>query len=431
MFKYDKIIAKGVVNMKKILFRLMCVTMCLTMIFSSSAIFSSAEDGEPAAGFTAEDMLTTKGKKIVNKKGEQIILRGINLGGWLIQEDWFCPVNEPGNITTLEVFTERFGQDKAYELMNQYEDNWITEEDLDNIVELGFNCVRVPFWYRNFYYDDKGTKILDENGEWDFSRLDWIISECKERRLYVILDMHGTPGYQSNAPHSGKANSCGLFKSTKEAEEYRKITAELWKAIAERYYGEPAIAMYDLLNEPMCDVKSYLIKNNFATISMYNRLYNAIRSVDGHHTITVEAIWRLYNVPAPYIMGWKNVVYQLHLYNKSNFEFKLNLFTSKLYPYNVPIFIGEFKPLGTAKWDSVLSGFNSSKYSWTVWTYKGYGYDAAGNDWYVYGSKNGDENVDIYNDSYETIMQKWDSRIRTDSGNYEFTGLQDTVRPYL
>ena len=30
---------------------------------------------------------------------------------------------------------------------------------------MGFNCVRVPFWYRNFYYDDNGTKILDKNGE--------------------------------------------------------------------------------------------------------------------------------------------------------------------------------------------------------------------------------------------------------------------------
>lgn len=53
-----------------------------------------------------------------------------------------------------------FRRRKAYELINIYEDNWITEYDLDRIVELGFNCVRVPFWFRNFYYDDKGTKSL-------------------------------------------------------------------------------------------------------------------------------------------------------------------------------------------------------------------------------------------------------------------------------
>ena len=51
-------------------------------------------------------------------------------------------------------------------MCHKYEDNFITEYDLDNIKSLGFNCVRVPFWFRNFYYDDGGRKILDENGEW-------------------------------------------------------------------------------------------------------------------------------------------------------------------------------------------------------------------------------------------------------------------------
>lgn len=102
-----------------------------------------------------------KGQKIYNKRGEEVILRGVNLGTWLIHESWMTPIeNSDDNISTLNTLTERFGVEKAYELINIYEDNWITEYDLDRIVELGFNCVRVPFWFRNFYYDDKGTKSL-------------------------------------------------------------------------------------------------------------------------------------------------------------------------------------------------------------------------------------------------------------------------------
>lgn len=418
--------------MKKNFIKFISILMCAVLFISSSYLFAFAANvNYNTIGFTAADMLKTNGKKIVNQNGDTISLKGVNLGGWLIHEEWFCPVNSIDNITTLDVLTERFGQDKAYDLINQYEDNWITSNDLDSIKNMGFNCVRVPFWYRNFYYDDKGTKICAENGDWDFSRLDWIIEECSKRELYVILDLHGTPGYQSNAQHSGKANSCGLFKIGKTAEAYRKITVELWAAIAERYKDEPAVAMYDLLNEPMCDVASYIEKNNLATISMYNRLYDAVRETDNNHIITMEGIWRLYNLPAPYLAGWKNVIYQLHLYNKSNFEFKLMMFTSKLYPYNVPIYIGEFKPLGSATWDSVLQGFEKSSYSWTIWTYKGYGDGATTNDWYLYGSKDGSQKVDIYNDSYETIMEKWGGCLNTDSGNFESTGLADTLSPYL
>ena len=316
--------------MKKLTFKLSCVFLCVLLVFSSTAAFSYAIDKTKSNPFTDADRLVTQGKKIVDQSGNEVKIKGVNLGGWLIHEEWMCPVDSVDNITTFETLTKRFGQEKAYNLINEYENNWITEYDLDQIKDMGFNCVRVPFWYRNFYYDDQGTKIYDENGNWDFSRLDWIIKECKARRLYVILDFHGAPGYQSNAQHSGKDHACGLFKSTAAAEGYRKLTAELWTAIAQRYSDEPTIAMYDLLNEPMCDVVSYLEKNNAKTVSMYSRLYKAIRSVDNNHIITMEAIWRMYNLPAPYLMGWNNVVYQLHFYQRTNIGFKFLSFVSNL-----------------------------------------------------------------------------------------------------
>ena len=291
--------------MKKHTFsRVLSMVLCLVLALSAICLPAYAEKGgeatERRGAITDEDMLHTKGKKIYNKRGEEVILRGVNLGTWLIQESWMTPIeNSDDNISTLNTLTERFGVEKAYELINIYEDNWITEYDLDKIVELGFNCVRVPFWFRNFYYDDKGTKILDENGEWDFSRLDWVVSECSKRGLYVILDLHGAPGYQNNKDHCGKIGDSGLFKLTKQAEEWRKLTIELWVAIAKRFSGNPAVAMYDLLNEPNCDVSSYLQKNNLVTISVYNRLYKAIREVDKDHIMTMEGIWRLYNLPAP------------------------------------------------------------------------------------------------------------------------------------
>ena len=197
-----------------------CVIMTIITVFCSFSFLINASEEKP--GFTDEDFLVTKGQDIVNRRGEKIQLKGVNLGAWLIWEDWLCPYEEAtDHYDVLTKLTERFGQEKAYELMDIYMDNWITEYDLDEIKAMGFNCVRVPFWFRNFYYDDNGTKILDENGEWDFSRLEWVVNECSKREIYVVLDMHGAVGYQSDAPHNGKADSCGLYAKSEKGGKIR------------------------------------------------------------------------------------------------------------------------------------------------------------------------------------------------------------------
>lgn len=273
--------------MKKHLKRALSLVLAVLTLFSATAL-AFAEDGQQAAGaaFTDEDFLTAKGMKLYNRRGEEVLLKGVNLGSWLIWEDWLSPYdgvepNENGqtdHMQVLDKLTERFGEEKAYELMNTYMDNWITEYDLDEIKSLGFNAVRVPFWFRNFYYDDNGRKILDKNGNWDFSRLDWVVEECSERGIYVVLDMHGAVGFQSDAPHNGKAGGCGLYEKTEQGERYRELTDELWTAIASRFKGNPAVAMYDLLNEPTCDVPCTEVeKKNQQRINLYPPLQNSPR----------------------------------------------------------------------------------------------------------------------------------------------------------
>jgi len=38
--------------------------------------------------------LHAKGTDIVNSAGETVILRGVNLGGWLVEEMWMTPWQE-------------------------------------------------------------------------------------------------------------------------------------------------------------------------------------------------------------------------------------------------------------------------------------------------------------------------------------------------
>ena len=409
--------------MTKKLKKLMSLFLVLVTLFSicNFGLIASAEE----TGFTDDDFLSTKGQDIVNKKGEKIQLKGVNLGAWMIWEDWLCPYEEAtDHADILDILTERFGIEKAYELMDIYMDNWITEYDLDEIKAMGFNCVRVPFWYRNFYYDDNGTKILDEKGEWDFSRLDWVVEECSKRELYVVLDMHGAVGYQSDAPHNGKADSCGLYDKTEQGERYRELTDELWTAIATRFRGNPAVAMYDLLNEPMCDVDCGEITRRINNEFIYSRLYDTVRAADPEHIITLECIWTAIALPQAFLKGWTNVVYQVHFYNNSNFIFNIFALLTKIIYSDVPMMMGEFFPHQKTTWENCFTFMNKTNYSWFLWTYKATGHMMWQSDWCLRGSKDGFHRAKIKTDSFEEIARKWGECIRTENG-FQDTGHYD------
>ena len=450
----------------KIMKKALCLLLSLLMVFTTM-VFAGAENETAAAaddgvtGFTDDDFIVVKGRKLYNKKGEHIQLKGVNLGAWLVRENWLNPddvdVEYKSKMTeeqqknywgtfyedltedqkeifdpyygkeydgemVYDVLEKRFGREKAQELLNIFYDNWITEWDLDNIKSMGFNCVRVPFWYRNFYYDDQGTKILDENGEWDFSRLDWIVEECSERELYVILDMHGAVGSQSDAPHSGRGYAgAQLMENSDRGERYRELTDELWTAIASRFNGNPAVAMYDLLNEPMCDVQCTEIERRIKNEKIYTRLYNTVRAVDEDHVITMEAIWTGFALPKTFFKGWKNIVYQVHFYNNNDFIFTFFLLlTIALHP-NVPLMVGEFYPHDKTTWENCFKTMNNLDYSWMLWTYKATGDKMWKSDWCMYGSKDGFYRAKIFSGTYEQIAEAWSAeRLNTE------TGFQDT-----
>lgn len=414
------------ITAKRILSLILSVILVFGVCSFGAAAQVQATIDEDTQGFTSDDFLTVKGRKMFNKKGQEVVLHGVNLGGWLIHEDWLCPdeLNDVqyDNETILEILTERFGLEEAYELIDIYQENWITEYDLDQIKEMGFNCVRVPFWYRNFYYDDDGTKILDDNGDWDFSILDWVVEECSKRELYVILDMHGAVGSQSDAPHSGRAyGGAQLYENSEQGERYRELTDELWTAIASRFNGNPAVAMYDLLNEPMCDVDCTEIKRRINNESIYTRLYNTVRAADPDHIITMEAIWTGFALPKTFLKGWTNVVYQVHFYNNSDFIFNFFLLLTIAIHPNIPLMVGEFYPHEKTTWENCFKTMNKLNYSWMLWTYKATGHGMWDSDWCIYGSKDGFWRAKIQTGTYEEIADAWGSRIKTENG-FQSTG---------
>lgn len=366
---------------------------------------------------TDMDFLTVRGSSLVNRKGEEVILRGVNLGGWMLQECWMCPVTgvdgEWGNLDTIEAFKSNgLTDEQIQQLFDTYQDNWITEYDLDIIAGTGANCVRVPFWYRNFMLSEAGDWIDgDPDNNPGFKRLDWVIEKAGERGIYVILDLHGAPGGQSMNHSSGTVGRNDLYSS----EECRAAMKKLWVAIAERYKDEPAVAAYDLMNEPQNNdgfesYANYVSPWDSAawdqTNDVYREMIDAVRAIDPEHVISLEGIWRIRNLPFPKVEGWTNMLYQVHLYDDTA-QFKS--LASDIAGYgksqDVAILVGEFSNM------EGIEICENNGLSWTTWTYKG-GKGGMGTWFWCYGNPTA---VNPTVDDFDTALEKWGEVLRTEN----------------
>ena len=111
--------------------------------------------------------VTTKGQNIITPDGKPILLRGINLGNWLVPEGYmfkFTHTNSPRLIN--ETFTQLLGPEETKKFWKQYRDNYITKEDIAFIKKTGLNSVRVPFNYRLFVSEDQTTRFAYSLGPW-------------------------------------------------------------------------------------------------------------------------------------------------------------------------------------------------------------------------------------------------------------------------
>ena len=345
---------------------------------------------------------------VVNEDGEKIVLEGVNIGNWLLWETWmgFVPeyTEDWAHYDTLEVLIERFGEEKTAKIEKTFMDNFITEDDIAQIEKLGFNCVRVPFWYRNFMNED-GTWITENhNDNPGFKRIDWLIETCEEYGIYIILDMHGAPGGQSKNHSTGKAGRNELY----EVEEKMDACVELWTTIAERYKDSYVIAAYDLLNEPQNNGgysgdyswEAGTPEAAAQTNKAYDILYKAIREVDENHIISFEGIWSTDVLPNPKEKGYENVMYQLHIYDKDRnmINYRVNELRKIRKNWNVAVYNGEYNNGENEYFAQMLYKF--CDINRTKWNYKTFN---AGKQWGLF-NQNVDR-IDIKTASYDEIIE--------------------------
>lgn len=301
-----------------------------------------------------QGFLKVQEKEIINASGVEIYLKGMGLGGWLLQEGYMLHMSSFASAQwqIREKIEELVGPANTALFYDSYYENYVRKVDIDAIKQWGFNSVRLPFHYNLFHDTDEGFTIVD-------SLLNW----CEDNNLYLILDMHAAPGGQSNEPISDyNPTNPSLW----ESEVNKNLTVQIWRKIAEHYKDEELIGGYDLLNEPKWD----LSPNNQPLRELYIRITDTIRAVDTNHILFIEGNWFAtdFNGLTP---PWdNNMVYSFHKYWNQNSQSSIQYMIDIRNGYNIPLWLGETGENSNVWFVECVELLKANNIGWAWWPHK-------------------------------------------------------------
>ncbi|MCU0457671.1 MAG: glycoside hydrolase family 5 protein [Bacteroidales bacterium] len=335
--------------------------MKIIVLFLAVAALGVSCEPAPSAFLKAE------GRHIVNGKGEYVILRGLGLGGWMLQEPYMLNLSgvAPAQYDIKKKIGALIGEEKSVEFYNAWLSNMVTRRDIDSLKAWGFNSVRLAMHYNLFT-----PPVEDEPVEGEFTwhekgfiMTDSLLAWCTASEIYLILDLHAAPGGQ------GHDIPIADVDTTKpklwENELNRQKTVALWQKLAERYHDEPWIGGYDLINET-----NYPLEGNQALRELLTEITTAIRQVDTNHIIFIEG-----NHFATDFEGltppWdNNMVYSFHKYWNPTTRETIRKYLDIRDRNNVPLWMGEAGENNNEWYRSAVQLFEADSIGWSWWTLK-------------------------------------------------------------
>lgn len=317
------------------------------------------------ANAQTQKFLSVRGRWIVDADGQPIILRGVNFPG--------------------------------YEYSDLLRETWLhAEADYGKFARSGFNVVRLPIVW---------AMLEPRPGVFDMSYLTKYVSRdvqwAKKHGLYIVLDMHqwkwgekfggcGAPEWTLRQYPPTEAGMRAAVSNFWIDSSLQDDFTRMWSEIARTYANEPAIAGYDILNEPWVYTSVIPYLNATYVDNFYMKVIASIRSVDPNHIIFLEpANMNTFKFPLK-----ENIVWAPHFYPLS-FEsryFRDNVTTLEadlrakydrfVLQLGSPVWIGEFgafmKDMSRDYWlEDATQLFDKYQVGWAWWAY---GQDAAKRD---------------------------------------------------
>jgi hypothetical protein len=307
-----------------------------------------------------QGFLRVDGQKIINDVNDNFILKGMGLGGWLVQEGYMLQTGEKDAEWQIrEAIRELVGEEKTVELYELYHKNYVSKIDIDSLAAWGFNSIRLPMHW-NKLISQISPLTYNEEG---FKTIDTLLTWCEDNQMYLILDLHAAPGGQSKG---GIADYNPSIPYLWESEEMKNVTVDLWKTLAQRYVNEEWIGGYDLINEPAED----LGPNAPALRDLYIRITNAIREVDNNHIVYIEGNWYATTFDGLTPPWDENMVYSFHKYWNQTDQGTINYLTAIRNTYDRPLWLGETGENSNEWFRENVELMAKNNIGWAWWPHK-------------------------------------------------------------
>ncbi|HWX23028.1 MAG TPA: cellulase family glycosylhydrolase [Candidatus Binatia bacterium] len=275
------------------------IGLCLLLVWRPGALAGAQNTG----------FLHASGVTNLDNNNQPITLRGVNLGSWLWPEYYMMgspnlsAYNSAGTGTgginnyydgLVAAIQDVLGGDTnlTAQVLDAYWSNFITPADMVFLHANGFNSVRVPFTFEEFFYVTNWANNYPTNGydiNTGFKYLDNLVAYCSTNAIYVIPDMHCAPGGPNNLSVTNyggtlNTNTASVFVSGPNL----ALAGHIWSRIAAHYATNTWLGGYDLLNEPV-NTSAANGQVGSPTLSItYSNLVRTIRQVDTNHLLLCE-----------------------------------------------------------------------------------------------------------------------------------------------
>jgi endoglucanase len=331
----------------------------------------------------SQGFLKAEGTKIVNGQGQNMLLRGMGLGGWMLQEGYMMKVNKDGQQYRLkERIAENIGQKQTQEIYDLWLSNHTRKADVDSLKAWGFNSIRLPMHYNLYTLAVDQEPIAGKNTwiEKGFALTDSLLAWCKANHMYLILDLHAAPGGQGNDTNISDRDPSK--PSLWENEANKQKTIALWAKLAERYKDEEWVAAYDIINEPNWgfqdlekDKNGLQEKLNAPLRQLMVDITKAIRAVDQKHLIIIEGNgWgNNYNGILP--LWDKNMALSFHKYWNYNDQASIGGMLKFREEAQAPIWLGETGENSNVWFTEAIRLFEKNNIGWSWWPLKKIGFN--------------------------------------------------------
>lgn len=319
-----------------------------------------------ATGFT-EGFLRRENRDIVDGSGQPVLLRGMGLGGWMLQEGYM--MQTAAFAPTQHALKEKIRTLIGQAGMQAFYDAWLANHcrkiDVDSMAAWGFNSVRLPMHYNLFTFPVEEEPVSGENTwlETGFELTDDLLSWCADNQMYLILDLHAAPGGQ------GKDAAISDYDDSKpslwESPANRAKTVALWRKLAERYADEPWIGGYDLINET-----NWELPGNTLLKQLYLDITAAIREVDANHMIIIEGNWFANDFTGLTPPWDDNMIYSFHKYWNYNNQAAIQWMLDIRDRHNIPIWCGEAGENSNHWFTQAIRLMEDNDIGWAWWPLK-------------------------------------------------------------